>query len=179
MTDPIKASRKRGTKDEDVPFASLSTDKARQAIGQRLRTARSLLNLSQVEFALAVGASKRAIQDNESGKNVPGGQVLAGLAELGINVNWLLTGKGAERIDAQEIANSQPVRLDSSKLASAIAGVRRVLQNTGTTADDEGQAELAAVLYEMFEQGAALEAAERVVASMMRTVSSAARPKQG
>jgi len=38
-----------------------------------------------------------AIQKYEAGQSVPGGQVLAALAEKGWNVNWVLTGQGAKK----------------------------------------------------------------------------------
>jgi len=40
------------------------------------------------------GSALRSWQDYESGTKVPGGQVFAGLAELGVNANWVLTGHG-------------------------------------------------------------------------------------
>lgn len=63
-------------------------------IGGRMRVAREALGLSQQEMAKAVGGSKRGIQDNEARNRVPGGEVIYGLVCLGINANWLLTGKG-------------------------------------------------------------------------------------
>ncbi|MCX7174159.1 MAG: helix-turn-helix transcriptional regulator [Proteobacteria bacterium] len=63
-------------------------------IGGRMRLAREALGLSQQELASSVGGSKRGIQDNEARNRVPGGEVIFGLVLLGINANWLLTGKG-------------------------------------------------------------------------------------
>lgn len=60
----------------------------------RIRSARRILGLSQTSIAKAAGSSLPAWQGYESGKNIPGGNVLAGLARLGININWLLLGEG-------------------------------------------------------------------------------------
>lgn len=66
-----------------------------QAIGNRLRDIRQ--KKSQKEFAAELGVSFAAIQKYEAGQSVPGGQVLAALAEKGWNVNWVLTGQGAKK----------------------------------------------------------------------------------
>lgn len=67
-------------------------------IGGRIKAARESLGLSQDGLALAVGGSKRGIQDNEARNRVPGGEVICGMVRLGINANWLLTGEGPMRI---------------------------------------------------------------------------------
>jgi transcriptional regulator with XRE-family HTH domain len=68
-------------------------------IHDRLKKARDLLGMSQSALAKAAGASLPAWQGYEAGKNIPGGKALQGLARLGININWLLTGEGEARID--------------------------------------------------------------------------------
>ena len=64
------------------------------SIGDRVKAARTALGLTQDGLARAVGGSKRGIQENEARNRVPGGDVVAGMVELGINANWLLTGEG-------------------------------------------------------------------------------------
>jgi len=59
-----------------------------------MRQAREHLGLSQQELANSIGVSKRGIQDNETRNRVPGGEVINGFVDLGINANWLLTGEG-------------------------------------------------------------------------------------
>ncbi len=63
-------------------------------ISDRLKAARAALGLSQREIAAKSGVSARGYQGYEDGRSVPGGDALTGLASLGINVNWLLTGDG-------------------------------------------------------------------------------------
>lgn len=94
--------------------AQLETSQAMR-VGERLKRAREVLRMNQAELATAIGASKRGLQDNEAGKSVPGGQALAGLASLGININWLLTGHGPERLDATNVDKTQ--RLATYKIA--------------------------------------------------------------
>lgn len=64
-------------------------------LGGRLKRARETLGYAQKGIAEAVGSKLRSWQDYEAGKKVPGSQVIAGLARLGINANWVLTGEGA------------------------------------------------------------------------------------
>lgn len=60
----------------------------------RLKEARARLGLTQKDVAEQVGVSARGYQGYEDGRNIPGGDAIAGLVRLGINANWLLTGKG-------------------------------------------------------------------------------------
>ena len=50
--------------------------------------------LSQNEFAKSLGVSLRSYQYYESGARPIPIEVLQGLAEIGANVHWLLTGEG-------------------------------------------------------------------------------------
>ena len=65
-----------------------------EEIGARMKQARIFLGHSQEMLSTLLGGSKRGIQNNESGKSVPGGEVVAGFIGLGINPVWLLTGEG-------------------------------------------------------------------------------------
>ena len=65
------------------------------AIGLRIKAARKALGLTQEALAEMAGArSKSGLQDNEAGKNMPGGQMIGALVQAGINANWLLSGDG-------------------------------------------------------------------------------------
>ncbi len=63
-------------------------------IASRLKAVRESLELSQRDMAKKLEISLGGLQSYESGKSVPGGNVLESLARLGFNVDWLLTGKG-------------------------------------------------------------------------------------
>ncbi len=68
------------------------------SIPARLKAVRETLGCTQKEMAKAVGIKYRSWQDYESGKSVPGGNALIAVARLGININWILTGRGSFRI---------------------------------------------------------------------------------
>lgn len=63
-------------------------------LADRLKAVREKLKYSQREMSVSVGASLTSWQGYEAGKNIPGGNVLAALARMGFNVNWVLTGEG-------------------------------------------------------------------------------------
>lgn len=67
-----------------------------QTIGGRLKMVRG--EKTQKEFAQELDISAPSLQKYELDESVPGGLALAKLAEKGINVNWILTGKGSIHI---------------------------------------------------------------------------------
>src|SRR6266568_9453234 len=67
-------------------------------IATRFKVVRESLGHSQRDMAKALNSSLGALQSYESGKSVPGGNVLEALARMGFNVNWLLTGLGNMRL---------------------------------------------------------------------------------
>lgn len=77
-----------------------------EGLTQRLRLIRSQLGFTQKEMAERVNVKYRSWQDYENGKSVPGGKVLGGIALLGVNTNWLLTGEGPMRVAADSLTAS-------------------------------------------------------------------------
>lgn len=63
-------------------------------LAQRLQLVRSHFGYTQAQMAEKIKVKYRSWQDYERGKNIPGGKVLEGIALLGINTNWVLTGHG-------------------------------------------------------------------------------------
>jgi len=69
---------------DDVTYAYL--------LGQRLREERKRLLSSQRELADVCNITREAIGRYERGENIPGGDVLAKMAEAGADVLYILTG---------------------------------------------------------------------------------------
>lgn len=63
-------------------------------LSQRLKLWRKSLKLTQAELSEQMRASKSSIQGYELGKRTPGGDALTAFTKMGLNINWLLTGKG-------------------------------------------------------------------------------------
>lgn len=83
-------------------------------LGDRIQATRIRLNFTQSKLAEKVDSSAAAIGQYEKGAKIPGGKVLAGLARLGFDVNWLLTG--------------ERVKLDGELLKDVIAAVEVFLE---------------------------------------------------
>lgn len=64
-----------------------------EKILERLKEVRRKLGYTQKQMGEAIGSSLSTWQDYEAGKSIPGGNALAGLARLGVDINWLLIGE--------------------------------------------------------------------------------------
>jgi len=67
-------------------------DPSTDSIGERLRSERKRLGLTQVSMAKIAGCCSRVWQDYELGKKIPGGKILANLHQQGIDITWIITG---------------------------------------------------------------------------------------
>lgn len=71
---------------------------AQTGLAKRIRSIRIRLGYTQNSMAEAIGSKLRSWQEWETGNRIPSGQALTGLSRLGVNVNWILTGEGAELV---------------------------------------------------------------------------------
>lgn len=67
----------------------------RKKIGERFKTARKHLGLTQTELAEKAGMTLTGYQPNERGGSTPSATTLYTFSMLGINPYWLLTGDGS------------------------------------------------------------------------------------
>lgn len=71
-----------------------------KAFGQRLRSRRNELNISQEELGEKVGTSKSVISGYENGQNDPRQSMVVKLSKaLGVSINWLITGNDTIKVD--------------------------------------------------------------------------------
>ena len=66
-------------------------------IGKRLKEERARIGATQEKMALAGGIQKRAQARYEAGERCPDGHYLSLIAELGVDVNYVLTGKRSKQ----------------------------------------------------------------------------------
>ena len=97
------------------------------SIGDRLAEERTRLGLSQKALATLLGVSVKAVGRYERGENVPGGEVLAKLAEAGADVLYILTG---ERAPAPTLSREEAALLDNYRHAPPEG--KQALQTMGT-----------------------------------------------
>jgi transcriptional regulator with XRE-family HTH domain len=112
-------------------------------LSDRLRQVREYLSLTQAEMGAKIGKSARAWQAYERGINIPGGEVYDELLKLGININWLLSGKGVP--DNAAPAGGNP---DLPCLSTAIRVVEQALADSGRRMLPDKKAELISIVYE-------------------------------
>lgn len=68
-------------------------------MGDRIREERKKLKLSQAEFAVCADCSRNAQAIYERGESLPGSAYLVKLSEMGIDVQYILTGHRAPIAD--------------------------------------------------------------------------------
>ena len=68
------------------------------SVGQRLKAIRARLGKSQEEMALAAGIPLDTYKKYEGDSRTPGGDALAGLGLMGIDLTWLLTNQGGDEM---------------------------------------------------------------------------------
>lgn len=112
---------------------ALSPESDKEAVGRRLREFRKHLKLSQDAFAATLDVSKRGIQDNESGSNMPSGELLRALHRQGLNLGWLLDGEGV-------MLTSERTSLSNSSLSND-GGYTRPAGSTELTTGDGSPAQ--------------------------------------
>ncbi|WP_081581639.1 helix-turn-helix domain-containing protein [Pararhodospirillum photometricum] len=107
-----------------------------ETVGSRLRSVRG--DMSQDDFATLLGVHKQTIGKYERGIVVPGGDVLARLrAVLGIDVNWLLTGRAVKdayepTLEVGAVTRAAPSQLlDEDLFSQVIDGISKVYKDAG------------------------------------------------
>lgn len=114
-----------------------------RSLGKRLKAARARLDKSQKEMAGGAGIPIDTYQKYERDSSMPGGHALAGLARLGIDLSWLLTGRSGV-----EIARAT---VDTELLATVIEGVNRAMRASGIELAPAKYAQLVSLVYDHFE----------------------------
>lgn len=76
----------------------------------RIKRVRTWAALNQTDFARSVGMTMRGYQSNERGLTEPSFRVLGKYIELGINANWLITGKGEMLLEDTPAEKYQALR---------------------------------------------------------------------
>jgi transcriptional regulator with XRE-family HTH domain len=64
------------------------------SISSRIKAAREAMGYTQRDLADVLGISLPSLREYEQSKSIPGGNVVALMAELGWNANWVLIGNG-------------------------------------------------------------------------------------
>lgn len=110
-------------------------------IGARLREERERLRLNQTDFSALGKAAKRAQVRYEAGERSPDLEYLAGIAAVGADVLYIVTG---------ERRTSPPASFQPMKLRQVVKGVEEALRGKRLRLTPSKKAELVTLLYEHF-----------------------------
>ena len=103
-------------------------NRTRREVGQRFRSIRNMLGVTQTRFAEALGGCSQAfIADIETGRSGPSALVITGLEGLGFSGRWLLTGEGEMFSLVDRAAERAPLygQTEIPLLGSVAAGAGR------------------------------------------------------
>lgn len=107
-------------------------------LGERAQAIRKHLKLSQRGMAEGLKISVGGWQRIENGTNVPSGQTLAKLNELGFSADWMLTGRGAMRFDDDGVLEAgQELGVKFEPYADRIDTFRNDTSETTSSTDRE------------------------------------------
>lgn len=133
------------------------------SVSGRLRAIREHLGESQKSMSLRMDLGSTTWQTYERGLNLPVGGVLARLAEMGLSVDWLLTGEGSMmRGEALAPAQSEATPgLTADLVATALQTIEEWLEQNDRYLPPAKKAEVVVLLCEMvLKEKAADRAAE-------------------
>ena len=114
------------------------------SLGQRLKEERERLELTVVAFAEAAGAKKNTVIDWQKDVSSPPAAKLSALAEIGVDVLFVITGRRE-----MDIKKPSSTERDSDRLTIAIEAVNEGLAETGRTLPPRKLAELILAAYEL------------------------------
>lgn len=80
-------------------------------IGLRLKKARTALGITQNALAKDAGCKLQTIKSYETGLRTPSGQILAGLARVGINVDWLIGATDGPMLVSESLKSARAWRV--------------------------------------------------------------------
>lgn len=113
--------------------------------GGRLKKIRGIFNLTQTQIAEKTGSSAAAFGQYEKGEKIPGGKVLAGLAQVGVNINWLLTGQGLPK----EVSLEDKLQI-LTEVISAVESFLKQAKKYSLLMESDKQQKWIVALYEDF-----------------------------
>lgn len=136
-------------------------------IGERIREARKARGLNRRELAERIGMPYPTLAGLENGDQAGSTKLHAIAAALGVRVDWLESGRGAQTGVADESPAYHPMGLDTSKLADLIETVEAAAIQARRQLSPRTKARLVASLYTSSASGDAVTAA---LASILATL---------
>lgn len=105
-------------------------------IGKRLKEERNRLGLSQEKLALAGGVQKRTQINYEANERSPDSDYLALIAQIGVDVNYILTGVRVPFVQREPKLEGIDDFLESGKKPPTAKVIARNLEELGISEED-------------------------------------------
>lgn len=123
--------------------------KANTGIGERLKSLRGAFNHSQRALAAAIGTSAGHLSEIESGKKLPGSDLLCSLSrQTGVDLHWLLTGEGemlredarggSSQLAAGDTTGCRELELEAARLRGQVEALELALRTVAEARPAEG-----------------------------------------
>lgn len=112
------------------------------AIGDRIKSERERLNITQSDMGKAANVTKRSQINYEQGVRVPDANYLAAISELGADISYIVTGK----------QSAKPHMNDKGRLTSAIRAVETGLELINKVMPPDKKAELIMLAYDLMSE---------------------------
>jgi transcriptional regulator with XRE-family HTH domain len=129
-------------------------------IADRLRLWRkTVLEMTQEEFAQATGIHLSAIRKYENRHSVPSGESLLSIAKTGIDLHWLLTGDGDMRAPAANSSTTSEATEYSASLLRRMKAIEGVLNGM----EDDKRSAILDELFHRASQAKRLDELEGIV----------------
>jgi transcriptional regulator with XRE-family HTH domain len=107
-------------------------------IKEGLKLFRAHLMLSQRDLAVKLGINQRTYAKYETGDTEPSGNTFFELADLGLNIHWLVTGTGDMLLQAQSNSETMALRKEFESrikwLENLVTSQQETIKNMSTTA---------------------------------------------
>lgn len=128
------------------------------SLGSRLKALRQALGRTQAEMSAATGIPLPTLKKYEGSDREPGAEALAAMARTGVNLHWLLTGKGTMLIESPTATSYRVAEpsaawpqhsagLNVDALAAIIRGLEDAEALGGGRIDPARKSELIAAAY--------------------------------
>lgn len=115
------------------------------SIAERLRAERNKLGLSQTEFAAIAGVKRNAQMNYENGTRVPDVAYMAALANNGVDVTFVITGRVT--------ASSLDIERELMCLSDAWQAIDEALANAKKTMASDKKRQVADAIYKAVKSG--------------------------
>lgn len=123
-------------------------NRTRPDIAERLRTVREELGLAQKMMSTTLGLGMSTWQRIELGENVPSGETLLKIYDLGYNPGWILTGQGSMRLGEELPTDTHKIKIEPKLMALAAQAIGRLHTDAGLEIEPVEIGRLAAIVYE-------------------------------